>query len=157
MRADSIGAMPPCHAVLLFLALLCPASVFAQADVSLQVGSQKYSASGAGECKHAPRASIYNIPAALYSVSQRGGKDSLNLSVWQPADGKANMISLNVSAGGKSYVVDTVKDKKGSGRASVEPSGRGGTIVLDALAAGGEKITGKIVCRSFGGVQAEGG
>jgi hypothetical protein len=141
----------------LLLALLLPALAFAQADISLQVGLQKYSASGAGECKHAPRARIYDIPAALYSVSQRGAKDSLNLSVWQPADGKPNMVSLNVTAGGKSYVVDTVKNKKGSGKAVVESSGRGGTITLDAVAASGEKITGKIQCRSFGGVQAEGG
>lgn len=141
----------------LLLALILPAFAFAQADISLQVGSQKYNASGTGECKHAPRASIYDIPAALYSVSQRGGKDSLNLSVWQPTDGKPNMISLNVTAGGKSYVVDTVKNKKGSGKAAVESSGRGGTITLDAVAASGEKITGKIQCRAFGGVTAEGG
>jgi hypothetical protein len=141
----------------LFLVLLVPAFAFAQADISLQVGSQKYSASGAGECKHAPRASIYNIPAALYSVSHRGGKDSLHLTVWQPADGKANMISLSLAAGGKTYVVDTVKDKKGSGKAAVESSGRAGTITLDAVAASGEKISGKIQCRAFGGVHAEGG
>lgn len=147
--------MPSCRT--LFPALLFPALAFGQADISLQVGSQKYSASGSGECKHAPRASIYNIPAALYSVSQRGGKDSLSLSVWQPTDGKANMISLSLAAGGKSYVVDTVKDKKGSGKAAVESSGRGGTITLDAVAASGEKITGKIQCRAFGGINAEGG
>ena len=139
------------------LALLFPPAVLAQADISLQIGSQKYNASGQGECKHAPRASIYNIPAALYSVAHRGGKDSLNLAVWEPLDGKPSMVSLAVNIGGKTYAVDTVKQKKGSGSAKVEPSGRGGTIRLDAVAAGGEKITGRIQCRSFGGVNAEGG
>jgi hypothetical protein len=139
------------------LTTLFPAYALAQADISLQIGSQKYNASAQGECKHAPRASIYNIPAALYSVTHRGGKDSLNLTVWQPRDGKPNMISLSVTAGGKSYAVNTVNEKKGSGSARVESSGRGGTITLEAVAASGEKITGKIQCRSFGGVNAEGG
>ena len=140
-----------------FLALLFPACALAQADISLQVGSQKYSASGQGECKHAPRASIYDIPAALYSVSHRGGRDSLNLAVWQPRDGKPDMLSLSLTVGGKTYAVDTVKQKKGSGSAKVESAGRGGAITLDAVAASGEKISGKIQCRSFGGVNAEGG
>lgn len=94
--------MPPRYAAL--IAFLFSAGAHAQADISLQVGSHKYSASGQGECRHAPRASIYNIPAALYSVNHRGG-----------------------------------------------------TITLNAVAAGGEKISGKIQCRSFGGVHAEGG
>jgi hypothetical protein len=139
------------------IALLCGLFVaspaFAQADIALQIGSQKYVASGQGECKSAPRASIYNIPAALYSVSHRGGKDSLNLTLWRPTDGKPDMLSLSVTSGGKSYLVDTVKDKKGSGGARLD----GRTIVVDAVAASGEKISGKIQCRTFGGVQAEGG
>jgi len=139
------------------LGLACSAAAVAQADIALQIGSQKYAASGQGECKSAPRASIYNIPAALYSVSHRAGKDSLNLTLWRPTDGKPDMLSLSVAAGGKNYVVDTVKDKKGSGGAKLEPSARGGTIVVDAVAASGEKISGRIQCRAFGGIQAEGG
>ena len=139
------------------IALLCSLMVtppaFAQADITLQIGSQKYAASGQGECKSAPRASIYNIPAALYSVSHRAGKDSLNLTLWRPADGKPDMLSLSITSGGKSYLVDTVREKKGSGGARLD----GRTIVVDATAAGGEKISGKIQCRTFGGVQAEGG
>lgn len=137
------------------LAVAAPA--FAQADIALQVGSQKYGASGQGECKSAPRASIYGIPAALYSVSHRAGKDSLSLTLWRPADGKPDMLSLSVATGGRSYVVNTVKDRKGSGGAKLETSARGGTIVVDAVAASGEKISGKIQCRTFGGIQAEGG
>ena len=139
------------------VALLCSLMVtppaFAQADIALQIGSQKYAASGQGECKSAPRASIYNIPAALYSVSHRAGKDSLNLTLWRPADGKPDMLSLSITSGGKSYLVDTVREKKGSGGARLD----GRTIVVDATAAGGEKISGKIQCRAFGGIQAEGG
>jgi len=135
------------------LALCFPAAALAQADISLQVGTQTYQSSGQGECKSAPRASIYNIPAALTSVSHRAGANSLNLSLWQPTDGKAAMLTLSVTTGGKTYLVDTVKEKKGSGRAVRDNL----TIVVDAVAASGEKITGKIQCRSFGSVQAEGG
>ena len=144
----------------LALALAAPAAL-AQ-EISLQVAGKKYPASGQGECKAAPRASIYGVPAALYSVSQRSGSDSLNLTLWQPASGAPAMVSLQVSSGSKRYVVDTVKagskrDTKGSGKASLEKSGAGGTIVIDAVAAGGEKITGRIQCKSFGAVHAEGG
>ena len=139
------------------IALLCSLMVtppaFAQADITLQIGSQKYAASGQGECKSAPRASIYNIPAALYSVSHRAGKDSLNLTLWRPADGKPDMLSLSITSGGKSYLVDTVREKKGSGGARLD----GRTIMVDAVAASGEKISGTIQCRAFGGIQAEGG
>ena len=151
-------------------ALVLPALVFAfasraalaQADVSLEVGEKKYQASGQGECKAAPRASIYGVPASLTSVSQRSGSGSLNLSLWQPRGEEPAMMSLHLSLGSKSYVVDTVKagskrDTRGSGKATLEKSGAGGTIVIDAVAAGGEKIRGRIQCRSFGAVHAEGG
>lgn len=141
--------------------MLAAPVALAQVDVSLQLAGKKYQASGQGECKAAPRASIYGVPAALTSVSQRAGSDSLNLSLWQPAGAPA-MMSLYVSSGGKRYVVDTVKagskrDTKGSGSAKLEKSGDGGSIVVDAVAAGGEKITGRIVCKRFGAVHAEGG
>jgi hypothetical protein len=142
-------------------ALAAPAA-FAQADISLQVGGTKYQASGQGECKAAPRASIYGVNAALYSVSQRSGSQSLNLSLWQPANGAPNMMSLHLSVGSKTYLVDTVKakgksDTKGSGTATLKQSGSGAAIAIDAVAASGEKITGTIQCRRFGGIQAEGG
>lgn len=142
------------------LALAAPAAL-AQVDVSLQVGATKYAASGQGECKAAPRASIYGVPAALYSVSQRSASGSLSLTLWQPGN-QPEMMSLQVSVGRKSYTVDTVKagskrDTQGSGKAKLEKSGAGGTIVIDAVAAGGEKIAGRIECRSFGAVHAEGG
>jgi hypothetical protein len=141
---------------------LATPAVFAQADISLQAGGEKYQASGQGECKAAPQASIYGVSAAMYSVSHRAGKQSLNLTLWQPANGAANMMSLHLATGSKSYIVDTVKagtkrDTKGSGKASIEKSGAGGAIVIDAVAGGGEKITGRIQCRTFGAIQAEGG
>jgi hypothetical protein len=143
------------------LGLSAPAA-FAQTDISLQAGADHYRTSGEGECKAAPRASIYGVDAALYSVSHRAGKQSFNFTLWQPKDGAPNMMSLQLATGSKNYLVDTVKagskrDTKGSGKASVEKSGAGGAIVIDAVAASGEKISGKIQCRAFSGVHAEGG
>jgi hypothetical protein len=148
-------------AALVFGLMLAAPAAFAQ-EVSLQVAGKKFQASGQGECKAAPRASIYGVPAALYSVSQRSGSDSLNLTLWQPANGAPAMMSLQVSSGSKRYVVDTVKagskqDTQGSGKATLEKSGAGGAIAIDAVAASGEKITGRIQCKSFGAVHAEGG
>ena len=155
--------MTEVRAVLLAMGCgLATPTAFAQADISLQAGGEKYQASGQGQCKAAPQASIYGVSSAMYSVSHRADKQSLNLTLWQPTNGAANMMSLHLSIGSKSYVVDTVKagakrDTKGSGKASVEKSGTGGAIVIDAVAAGGEKITGRIQCRTFGAIQAEGG
>jgi hypothetical protein len=136
-----------------------PCAAVAQADVALEVGGKKFQSSGPAECKAAQQASIYGIPAALYSVSQNvPNRQSLRLSVWQPKSGAPTMLSLSLWDGKKTYAVDTVKggskkDTRGSGNASVS----GTTITLDAVAASGEKITGKIQCRAFGGIQAEGG
>ena len=145
---------------LVFVAAIAfPAAALAQADVALEVAGRKIQASGAGECKAAPQASIYGVNAALFMVSQNvPNKQTLNLSVWQPKDGSPGMLSFRLWDGKNTYTVDTVKggskkDTKGSGNATVS----GTTITLDAVAASGEKITGRIQCRSFGGIRAEGG
>lgn len=134
----------------------------APVQIALRIGTTKYESSGQAECKAEPQASIYGVPAALYLVSQRSGSSSLNLTLWQPKDGAAIMMSLRISAGGKSYLVDTVKagpkrDTKGSGKATVQKTGAGGVIAVDAVDASGEKISGKIECTRFGEIQAEGG
>ena len=147
---------------LLLTLALAPAMAFAQADISLNVGGKNYQASNQGQCKAAPQAAIYGVRAALYSVSHSAGGQSLNLSLWQPKDGAPGMLSLHVSTGSKRYVVDMVQGKtkretKGSGKATLEKSDAGGVIAIDAVAESGEKISGRIRCRSFGTIQAEGG
>ena len=132
------------------------------AEIALKVGSKDYRSSGPAECKAAAQASIYGIAAAQYSVSQRSGNDSVRLTLWQPKDGSPSMLSLHVSSGGSRYEVDTVKggakrDIKGSGKASLQSSGAGGVFTIDARAASGEPIAGKVTCSRFGAIQAEGG
>lgn len=132
-------------------------------EISLQVDGKKYAAGGRGECKFAPQASIYGIEAALYSVSHRADRQSLRLSLWQPKDGRPAMLTLTVSTGADRYQVDTVQGgskrggTKGTGKASVQKSGEGGVITVDAVAESGERIRGTLRCSRFGGLQAEGG
>jgi hypothetical protein len=131
-------------------------------EIALQVGAKKYAFSGEGECKAAPQASIYGINAALYSVSQRAGSRGLSLTLWQPKNGSAEMMTLHVSDGASRYEVDTVKggakrETKGSGKTTLQKSGTGGVFTIQAVAGSGEKIGGTIKCARFGGIQAEGG
>ncbi len=131
-------------------------------EVALQVGTQSYRGSGTTECRASRDASIYDIPALLFSVAQSSGKDNMRLSVWQPKNGKPDMMTLHVSLGGKSYEVDTVKggdkrDTRGSGQARFEKVRLGGTFTIDAVAANGTKITGTVKCSRFTGIVAEGG
>jgi hypothetical protein len=134
----------------------------APVEIALQVGAKKYEFIGQGECKEAPQASIYGIHAALYSVSHSAGGRRLYLTLWQPKNGSAEMMTLQVSDGSSRYDVDTVKggakrEIKGSGKATLQKSGAGGVFTLAAIAGSGEKIAGTIKCGRFGGIQAEGG
>ena len=132
------------------------------AEIALRAGSKEYRSSGPAECKSAAQASIYGIPAAQYSVSQRSGNESVRMTLWQPKDGSPAMLSLYISSGASRYEVDTVKggakrDTKGSGTASLQKSGAGGVFTIEAKTVSGEAVAGKIACSRFGGIQAEGG
>ena len=131
-------------------------------EITLQVGSQKYNASGNGECRSAERASIYGVSASQFAVSHTAsGGNSLNLTRWQPTNG-ADMLTLSVTTGGKRYDVDTVKagpkkDTKGSAQTTLQRSGNGAVLSINAVAASGEKISGTIKCSALAPVRAEGG
>jgi hypothetical protein len=131
-------------------------------EVALQAGAAKYSGAGQGECRFSEQGSIYGVQASQYSVSQSAGKQSLQLTLWQPKSGGAPMLGLHVSIDGKRYEVDTVKagsktQTKGSGQAKVQKGGAGAVFNIDAVTQGGEKITGTIKCAGFSPIQAEGG
>jgi hypothetical protein len=124
-------------------------------EVSLKVGGQAYVAKGLGSCTHAPKASIYNVPAQLWSVSQQGDGGLVQLTLWKPADGSANMFSLSV----KNTAISTVKGGQvtGAGTVTLVPSGKGGTLTVDAKTRTGEAITGTIKCEAFTPHIADGG
>jgi hypothetical protein len=144
------------------LSLAALSATAATPQIALQVGATRYAASGKGECKSAPEASIHGVKAAMYSVVHRDGPRALSFTLWQPRGGPSDVFSLNLSDGTKRHDVDTVKlgtkrDTRGSGKASVAKKGKGATFTLDAVTAGGDKVTGTIECTDFGAVRAEGG
>ena len=154
--------MKPAYCLPLALFAISALAQPAPVEIDLRIGNGKYAASGQGECKAAPQASIHGVQATLHTVSHRSGNQSLNLTLWQPKNATPNMASLHVSTGSGRYEVDTVKGgnqraTKGSAKVTLEKAGMGGVFAIDAVAASGEKITGKIRCGRFGGIQAEGG
>lgn len=130
-------------------------------EIALQVGANKYAATGQGQCRFSEEGSIYGVQASQFSVSHSAGNQSLRLTLWRPKNGGSEMLALHVSMGGKGYEVDTVKgtkrDTKGSGQAKMQKSGDGATFTIDAVAQGGAKISGTIKCGGFTPIRAEGG
>ena len=125
-------------------------------SVDLKVGSDTVAATGTGQCTHAPQASIYNVRSQLWSVRHDAapGK-AVQLSLWRPADGSADMFTLSVGT----ITVSTVRGGQaaGSGTATFEPSGNGGSFRIDAKSANGQSISGSITCQAFTPHIAEGG
>ena len=129
--------------------------------IDLQVGSARYQAKGQGQCKSA-QGGIYGIAATQYNITHRDGSRSLNATLWQPKDGSGDMLQLQVSEGSRRVEVDTVKGgtkqaTRGSSKTSLRRTGGGAVLEIDAVAAGGEKITGRIECPGFAAIRAEGG
>lgn len=135
-------------------------------SVSLAVGGRTYTAAGNGQCRHAPMAAIYGVRAQMwiveYAASGDAGLQRVNLTVWRPAAGGAEQMSLNVRAGSIERRIDTVKRGAGSapvgsGAVAVRTQGRGGRFEIDGRDATGTTIRGTLSCARFAPVKAEGG
>ena len=127
-------------------------------EIALKAGGDAYNAKGEGSCTHAPKASIYGTMAEMWTVRHEANGRSVQLTLWKPSDGSANMFSLSVN-GAKSVSVSTVRGGQvtGTGTVSMAPSGKGGTFTIDAKARTGEAYTGTITCDAFTPAIAEGG
>ena len=128
-------------------------------EVSLKTGAAPYAAKGPGSCTHAPKASIYNIPAQLWSVRQESGERSVQLTVWKPADGSSVMFSVAVNGPAQRTSISTVRGGQvtGSGTVTLAAAAKGGTFTVDAKTIKGESITGTIKCEAFTPHIADGG
>lgn len=127
-------------------------------EVSLKVGQAKYDAKAQGTCTHAPRASIYDIASQQWMARHEEDGRAVQLTLWKPANGSAEMFSLSVT--GKSDVnISTVRggQMSGSGTVKLQPSGKGGTFTIDAKGKAGEPIVGTFKCDAFTAAIAEGG
>ena len=136
-----------------------------QASVTIEakVGGKKYKASGSGECKHAPDASIRGVSAALWMVHYTSAKDGslkqLNLTLWRPKDESPDQLSLSLETGSGSHRIETggTGENSGEGSVTILPSGPGGRLEISGKEAGGKPIQITIDCPAFAGIEAEGG
>ena len=120
--------------------------------IDLKVNGAPYAFKGEASCDHLAEGSIYDIAAKRWSVRQDDNGRNLNLSLWRPAGGGADMVQLNIYVGGKRYDVSTIKSPQGpsgSGSVKLTPEGTGGTFTVDATTASAAKITGTIKCAAF--------
>ena len=165
------GSSFTCSAVAVVITLTCTAGLAGETqvrrqgptqvpiEVSLKAGGASYAAKGPGSCTHAPKASIYNIPAQLWSVRQESGERSVQLMVWKPADGSSVMFSVAVNEPAHRTAISTVRGGQvtGSGTVTLVAAAKGGTFTVDAKTSKGEAITGTIKCEAFTPHIADGG
>ncbi len=121
-------------------------------DISATVGGKSYQAEGKADCTHTENASIYNVPAKMWSVQYNGGSgiEHLNLTVWRTAE-PPDQLSFAVQTGSADHRIDTVKGRQvvGRGTVTVQPTGDGGRFEIDGEAADGTKIRATIECQRF--------
>ena len=131
--------------------------------IDLKVNGTPYTFKGEASCDHMAKGSIYDVAAQRWSVRQDDPGRSINFSLWRPASGAGDMVTLNVFMGGKRYDVSTVKSPQGSqassgsGSVKLTTEGTGGTFAIDATTASGAKITGTIKCDAFPAADAVAG
>jgi hypothetical protein len=135
-----------------------PVPLSATADV----GGRTYRFSGLGECQHTADASIYEVPASMWSArftDDAGAFTYLNLTLWQPKGAPGLQVSLGLTGGGQSSELATVTGAElhGSGTGRVEPKGEGGALVVEGQDAAGRGVKLRVDCSRFTEPVAEGG
>ena len=127
-------------------------------EVSLKLGQGTYQAKGQGTCTHAPQAAIYNIRSQQWTARHEEDGRAVQLTLWKPADGSAEMFNLSVS-GKSDLTISTVRGGEiaGSGTVKFAPAGKGGTFTIDAKGKAGEPLSGTFKCEAFTAAFAEGG
>lgn len=133
-----------------------------QLSVTAAAGGKTGSYSGLGECHHTTDASIYDVPATMWSSTidtESGDLRYLSLTLWQPRAGGDLQVSLGVTLGETTHQIATVKraDTRGSGTGRVAPKGQGGTLTVEGSDAEGRPVRVTVDCSTFTEPVAEGG
>lgn len=133
-----------------------------QLSVTAAAGGKTASFSGLGECHHTTDASVYDVPANMWSSAidtESGDLRYLNLTLWQPKAGGDVQVSLGVTLGETTHQIATVKgaDIRGSGTGRVAPKGQGGTLTVEGSDAEGRPVRVTVDCTTFTEPVAEGG
>ena len=129
---------------------------------AVEVDGDPHKFSGLGECQHTTEASIYQVPAAMWSTrfsTESGEFRHLSLTLWQPKAGGGTQVSLAVGVGEDSYRIATVEggETHGRGSARIERDGAAGTLYVDGEDATGRRIRLTVECPRFAEPVAEGG
>ena len=128
--------------------------------IDLKVNGTLYTFKGEAICDHLAAGSIYNIVAERWSVRHDDNARNVNLSLWRPKNGTADMVQVSVYMAGKRYDVSTIKSPQGpsgSGSVKLVKEGTGGTFTIDAATPSAGKITGTIKCDAFPASEAVAG
>ncbi|HEU4563448.1 MAG TPA: hypothetical protein VFS05_02320 [Gemmatimonadaceae bacterium] len=129
--------------------------------VTAMIGARTLRARGRGECTHTTTASIYGVPAAMWSVHYAGTGEvaQLGLTVWQPKEGGAAQVNLSLRSGSDSRRIATVKGGEMTGSASVTitSGGAGGRLEVVGRDATGTPLRATVECERFTEPVVEGG
>jgi hypothetical protein len=131
--------------------------------IAAKVDGKTYRSTGPGECAGSGEASIYEVPATLWHAIYEGQDGSeirrLNLTVWRPKAGGAEMVGLSLETGQTTHQIATVKGGRmtGSGTPGVRLAGEGGTLTVAGKDDHGDAIELAVECERFDQVVAEGG
>ena len=129
--------------------------------IEVSVGSERSDLTGTGKCTHAPEASIYGTPAALWQIqdSDAGKIRYANLTVWRPKAGGPEQFNMSINTADEEHAINTVKGGQlvGSGTVSVHPSGEGAHFEVIGKDAAGRSVRATFQCARFTEHIAEGG
>ena len=130
--------------------------------VTAEVQGVRSTYAGPGECTHTTDASIYEVPATMWSArvsAESGALRYLNLTLWQPKGAPDLQVSLGLMIGERSHDIATVKGAslQGSGTGRADGRGAGGSLQVDGKDANGASVRVTIECERWTEPIAEGG
>lgn len=129
--------------------------------LSAKVAGKSATASGAGRCAREANASLHDKPAALYLVDYSGPGElrAVHLTLWEFKDGSPSQLGITLDVAGTSHRISTLEGgtREGAGTATLQAVGTGHRISVQGHDAQGVPIGVTIDCKSFQGIEAEGG
>jgi hypothetical protein len=141
-------------AVVAALMLAATLQAATTASGTVTINGHTYNLNGRAECLHTPRGSIYETPAAMWSVmmdGSAGGLTRLNATMWLPTAGGAAQILFQAVTPAGIVDITTVAGGtvKGHATARAERNGTGGTLIIEGRTAAGQAVAMAVSCSGF--------